>query len=135
MPMLAAASRVIVMSVEGGMMPGPSGREMARHLARSGIAAEALNVKAGARTVGETIIDMSEKAEADLLVKGGLHEKPTPPGDLRWHNRARNPERFDAGTACSLTRDGCQGSGHCVLEATLAKMPTNSGTLSTRFRL
>lgn len=70
MPMLAAASRVIVMSVEGGMMPGPSGREMARHLARSGIAAEALNVNAGARTVGETIIDMSEKAEADLLVKG-----------------------------------------------------------------
>lgn len=70
MPMLAAASRVIVMSVDSGMMPGPSGRDMAQHLARSGIAAEALTVKAGDRTVGETIIRESEDANADLLVKG-----------------------------------------------------------------
>lgn len=70
MPLLAAAKRVLVMSVDVGMMPGPSGRDMAQHLARNGIAAEALTVKAGARTVGETIIRESEEAAADLLVKG-----------------------------------------------------------------
>ena len=70
MPLLAAASRVIVMSVESGMMPGPSGREMAQHLVRNGIAAEAILVPTRGQTVGETIIRESEEAAADLLVKG-----------------------------------------------------------------
>lgn len=70
MPLLAAATRVLVMSVDVGMMPGPSGRDMAQHLGRNGIAAEAVTVTAGSRTVGETIIRESEEAAADLLVKG-----------------------------------------------------------------
>jgi nucleotide-binding universal stress UspA family protein len=59
-----------VISVDGGMMPGPSGRDMAQHLGRHGIAAEAVKVAAGTRSVGETIIRESEQAAADLIVKG-----------------------------------------------------------------
>lgn len=70
MPMLAAASHVVVLSVEGGMMPGPSGRELAAHLVRNGIAAEAVTVRPDGRSVGEAILMETERLQADLLVKG-----------------------------------------------------------------
>jgi nucleotide-binding universal stress UspA family protein len=70
MPMLSAASHVVVLSIEGGMMPGPSCRELAHHLVRNGIAAEALTASGSGRTVGEAILQESEAANADLLIKG-----------------------------------------------------------------
>lgn len=74
MPMLKAASRVIVMSVEGGMMPGPSGREMARHLARSGIAAEDLNINAGARIVWRDNHRCEREGRGRPAGQGGLYQ-------------------------------------------------------------
>ncbi len=110
MPLLTAASRVIVMSVESGMMPGPSGREMAQHLVRNGIAAEAILVPTSGRTVGETIIRESEEAAADLLVKGAYTTKPVAPSDLRRRHGARDPTRPDAGIARPLKENGAMKS-------------------------
>jgi len=70
MPLLTAASHVVVLSVEGGMVSGPSGRDMASHLSRHGIAAEATTVRQDGRTTGEAILEESRRLHADLLVKG-----------------------------------------------------------------
>jgi nucleotide-binding universal stress UspA family protein len=70
MPLLTVASRVVVLSVEGWMMPGPSGRDMTNHLVRNGVAAEAETVPTGGRTAGEVILEKCRDIQADLLVKG-----------------------------------------------------------------
>lgn len=70
MPLLTAASRVIVLSVEGWMISGPSGRDMTNHLLRNGVAAEAETVPTSGRTAGEAILDKCRDIQADLLVKG-----------------------------------------------------------------
>jgi len=70
MPLLTAASHVIVLSVDGAMVPGPSGRDMAGHLVRHGIAAEAITVHPEGRDTGTAILEESERLHADLLVKG-----------------------------------------------------------------
>jgi nucleotide-binding universal stress UspA family protein len=70
MPFLAAATEVQVVSVEGGMTPGPSAEDMARSLTRSGIPASWRHVFGKGRTTGETFLDEATAAGADLLVKG-----------------------------------------------------------------
>jgi nucleotide-binding universal stress UspA family protein len=70
MSLLTAASRVVVLSVEGWMMPGPSGRDMTNHLVRNGVAAEAETVPTSGRTAGEAILERCRGIQADLLVKG-----------------------------------------------------------------
>lgn len=72
MPFLKEAKRVVVLTVEGGMMPGPHGRDLAAHLSRDGIAAEALTIDPAGLSVGEAIIDEAERQNADLLVKGAF---------------------------------------------------------------
>jgi nucleotide-binding universal stress UspA family protein len=69
MPLLRLAETVTVLSVEGGMTPGPSGEDAARHLRRNGIKASALTVKSGTRTPGEVILDQAASLGCDLLVK------------------------------------------------------------------
>lgn len=69
MPLLRLAETVTVLAVEGGMTPGPSGEDAARHLRRNGIKATALTVKPGTRTTGEVILDHAAKLGCDLLVK------------------------------------------------------------------
>ncbi len=70
LPLLRSADRVTVLSVEGGMTPGPSGAEAARFLRLKGVPATDIMVAPGARTTGETILDQSKALECDLLVKG-----------------------------------------------------------------
>jgi nucleotide-binding universal stress UspA family protein len=70
MPFLAAAKDVQVVSVEGGMTPGPSAEDMARSLTRGGIPASWRHVVGKGRTPGETFLDEAMAAGADLLVKG-----------------------------------------------------------------
>jgi len=70
MPFLAAAKKVIVLAVEGVMVPGPTATEVARTLRRGGIAAEAREVVAGNRTGGEVILAEAADLGASLLVKG-----------------------------------------------------------------
>jgi nucleotide-binding universal stress UspA family protein len=69
MPLLRLAEKVTVLTVEGGMTPGPLGEDAARHLRRNGIKAAALTVKPGTRTTGEAILEQAAALGCDLLVK------------------------------------------------------------------
>jgi nucleotide-binding universal stress UspA family protein len=70
MPLLREAKEVTVLSVEGGMTPGPAGEEVAHHLRMNGGAATAVTIAPGTRTTGEAILDHARTHGCDLLVKG-----------------------------------------------------------------
>jgi nucleotide-binding universal stress UspA family protein len=70
LPLLRRAETVTVLTVEDGTVSGPSGEEAAAHLRRNGIAATALTVAPGQRTVGESILDQAAARGCDLIVKG-----------------------------------------------------------------
>jgi nucleotide-binding universal stress UspA family protein len=70
MPLLRDAEQVTVLSVEGGMTPGPTGEEFARYLRMNAVAATAVTVAPGKRTTGEAILDYAKTHGCDLLVKG-----------------------------------------------------------------
>jgi nucleotide-binding universal stress UspA family protein len=70
MPLLREAKAVTVLSVEGGMTPGPTGEEVAHYLRLNGVAATAVTTAPGTRTTGETILDHAKTHGCDLLVKG-----------------------------------------------------------------
>ena len=70
MPFLRQATRVVVVSVEGGMVPGPTGEQLVRMLRLSGIAAEAMTVSQERRGTGEAFLRTAGTLGADLVVKG-----------------------------------------------------------------
>lgn len=70
MPFLERAESVVVLTVDGWQVPGPSGDQMTAHLQRNGIKATVKNVEPGARSVGEAILDETKDSNADLIVKG-----------------------------------------------------------------
>ncbi len=70
MPLLERAKRVVVLSIEGGMVPGPSGEELAAHLNANGIAAEPVSANTNRRTTGETFLAEATAMGCDLLIKG-----------------------------------------------------------------
>ena len=70
MPFLQQAKKVVVVTIEDAMVPGPTGSEVARHLGRNGIEASAIDAAAGKRSLGEAMLDESAKQGADLVVKG-----------------------------------------------------------------
>jgi len=70
MPFLERAQEVVVLTIEGWQVPGPSGAQVAAHLKRNGIPASAKGVESGARSVGEAILDETKEFNADLIVKG-----------------------------------------------------------------
>ena len=70
LPLLEQAERVVVLTVEGWMVPGPSGEQLAHYLRANGIAAEPLGVPAGRRNNGETVLANAAALGCDLLVKG-----------------------------------------------------------------
>ena len=71
MPFLLTAKRVVVLTIEGGTVSGPSGEEVASKLARHGMSVTAVTIPAGRRTVGEAMLGEAAALGADLLVKGG----------------------------------------------------------------
>ncbi len=70
MPFLAAAKRVVVLSVEGVMVPGPTAAEVARYLRHGGVAAEEREVAAGNHSGGEAVLAEAADLGASLLIKG-----------------------------------------------------------------
>jgi Universal stress protein UspA and related nucleotide-binding proteins len=68
-PILQRARRVIVLSVEGGMVDGPNGEDVVRSLDRTGIVAQARHVPQHHGT-GETILEETRALGGDLLIKG-----------------------------------------------------------------
>lgn len=70
MPFLTRAQDVQIVSVEGGMTPGPSSEDLARSLGRHGMPVSWRHVPAKSRTAGEAFLEEAQEAGADLLIKG-----------------------------------------------------------------
>ena len=70
LPLLAKAKKVMLLTVEGNTVPGPSAREALGHLAAHGITATEKIVKPSGRGPGQTILDEATAFGADLLLKG-----------------------------------------------------------------
>jgi nucleotide-binding universal stress UspA family protein len=70
MPLLLKAQHVIVLSLEGWGVSGPSGEELAWSLERNGVRAEPIARGVKSRTVGEAILEYAGSFHADLLIKG-----------------------------------------------------------------
>lgn len=71
MPFLRRARKVSVLTIEDGLLPGPTGAEVARHLIPDGIMAEVVIRPLGGRSIGEAILAEATALGCDLLVKGG----------------------------------------------------------------
>lgn len=69
-PLLAGASRIVVLTVEGGTVPGPTGEQLAQHLIRNGLNATARSIEAMGRSAGTAALEEAVTLGADLLVKG-----------------------------------------------------------------
>lgn len=70
MPLLPAAKRIVVLTVEGAMVPGPTGEQLARSLQRHGLTVESVAMTAGKRNPGQVILDHASEIGCDLLIKG-----------------------------------------------------------------
>jgi nucleotide-binding universal stress UspA family protein len=70
MPLLQRASRVVVLTVQGGTVPGPTGEQLAGYLARYGVASEPITVTLEGRSTGEAILANAASQKCDLLIKG-----------------------------------------------------------------
>jgi nucleotide-binding universal stress UspA family protein len=74
-PILRGAQAIHVLSVSGasgGMVAGPSGEEVAAHMARAGLNAAARTVPAKGRSAATTLLAEARALGADLLVKGAF---------------------------------------------------------------
>lgn len=70
MPFLRRARRILVLSAEGGMVPGPSAEDVARALAGEGVEAGHRAMPAGRLTPGEVFLAEAEAFGCDLMIKG-----------------------------------------------------------------
>ena len=70
MPLLRQASRVVVLTVEGGTVPGPSGEQVTRYLEHHGVSSEPITVKPQGRSTGEVVLAQAASLNCDLLIKG-----------------------------------------------------------------
>jgi nucleotide-binding universal stress UspA family protein len=70
LPLLQQAEQVTVLTVEGGMTPGPAGEDMAHFLRMHGVPAKAVTVAPGQHTTGEAILAHAASLGCDLVVKG-----------------------------------------------------------------
>lgn len=70
MPFLLRAQSVVVLTVEGWGVPGPSAEQMTAHLVRNTIPATTRRVEPEGRSVGEAILQECAALGADLMVKG-----------------------------------------------------------------
>jgi len=73
MPFLQNAEHVTVLTVEGALVPGPSGEDVAENLRRHGISAEIVDSKGkcSPAAAGAMMLEEAAKVGADLLIKGG----------------------------------------------------------------
>ena len=70
MPLLRKASRVTVLTVQGGTVPGPTGEQLARYLDRNGVPSQPVTLDLRGRSTGEAILAHAALLGCDLLIKG-----------------------------------------------------------------
>jgi nucleotide-binding universal stress UspA family protein len=70
-PILQRASRVVVLTVEGGQaVPGPSAQQVCRYLERNDVSAKSMTVGLDGRLTGEAVLAHTTALSCDLLIKG-----------------------------------------------------------------
>ena len=69
-PFFRVAQKVIVLTVEGWSVPGPSGDQLATALRRRGVDAETVMARRDRRNDGEAILAQTVALGGDLLIKG-----------------------------------------------------------------
>jgi len=71
LPLLKQASRVIVLTVEGGQaVPGPTGQQLCRYLQLNGVPAKPMTVGLDGRLTGEAVLNHAKALGCDLVIKG-----------------------------------------------------------------
>ena len=70
MPFIEGAKRITVLTIEKGLVPGPSGAELTQFLRRRGLDVEFRDVEPQARSIGEAILAEAASVGGDLLIKG-----------------------------------------------------------------
>ncbi|MCC5977320.1 MAG: universal stress protein [Salinarimonas sp.] len=70
MPLLYRAKRIVVLTAEGAMVPGPSGDQLAKALRRHGLEVESVALQSGKGHPGQVILNHAEEIGCDLLIKG-----------------------------------------------------------------
>jgi nucleotide-binding universal stress UspA family protein len=70
MPILCKAKRVIVVSLESNMVPGPSGRDAVSHLSAHNVAATEKTIGTRGQRPGVALLAEAQAQGADLLIKG-----------------------------------------------------------------
>jgi nucleotide-binding universal stress UspA family protein len=70
MPLLRKAARIVICTVEGFTVPGPTGEQMARYLRLHEVYAETMTVAPGQRRAGEVLLAQAEALDCDLVIKG-----------------------------------------------------------------
>ena len=70
LPILKKAQRVVVLTVKGGTVPGPSGEQVCGYLMRQGIRAEPMTVDPEGRATGAAILAHAAALGSDLVIKG-----------------------------------------------------------------
>ena len=69
MPLMKGAEAIEVISIEGAMVQGPTGAELATAMRRNGLPVTSRHCEAG-KSTGQAMIDQATKSGADLIVKG-----------------------------------------------------------------
>ena len=70
MPFIQSARQLTVVSVDKGLVPGPTAGELTNILKRRGLNVSLRDVAPEGRSVGEAILDETKSAGGDLLIKG-----------------------------------------------------------------
>jgi len=70
MPILKDAKSVTIVTIEGLMVPGPTGAQCRDWLAANGITAREYTIGNGGKKPGEVLLAEADKLGADLIVKG-----------------------------------------------------------------
>ncbi|MGE0698127.1 MAG: universal stress protein [Hyphomicrobiaceae bacterium] len=69
-PLLRQARTVTVLTIEGLLVAGPSGKEAQSWLVANGVNAREMSIVNGGRKPGEVLLAEAEKLGADLIIKG-----------------------------------------------------------------
>jgi nucleotide-binding universal stress UspA family protein len=70
MPLLRKSARVVVCTVEGATVPGPTGDQITRYLRMHKVPAEAITINPAPMKPGEAIMAKARELGCDLVVKG-----------------------------------------------------------------
>ena len=71
LPLLRRAKRIVIQTLEGYSVPGPSGEQLAEALARDDIVAETVTIEGKTPIEGQAILTKAKEIGADLVIKGG----------------------------------------------------------------